>query len=93
MERLKIRFDGSIRMGQAAKTTARKRQETIILRGRAFVDAKALGAEPSWMPCRNARGRAFADILENPSLRGKAFVDALARGRAFVDAVASLGDT
>ena len=39
MERLKIRFDGSIRKGQAAKTTARKRQETIILRGRAFVDA------------------------------------------------------
>ena len=37
------------------------------------------------------------DILENPGLRGRAFVDILEnlslRGRAFVDALASLGDT
>ena len=54
------------------------------LRGRAFVDALAsLGDILEDGLCRNARGRAFADILENPGLRGKAFVDALA----------SLGDT
>ena len=40
---------------------------------------QALEAEPSWTPRqtierRNARGRAFVDILENPGLRGSAFV-------------------
>ena len=37
------------------------------------------------------------DILENPGLRGKAFVDILEnpglRGRAFVETLASFGDT
>ena len=89
------------------------------LRGRAFVGdvaAPACQGEPlqksmiagasqrgKASQCRKARetlgGRAFVHIMENPGLRGRAFVDALAslgdmledgprrntRGRAFVD--------